>query len=80
MHLSVEEAAKRGEFGKERYEKREFQERVLKEFEQLREPGWHWLDARKSIDALHTDIVGIAEAAVAAAASRPLLPLWAPAS
>ena len=40
FELSTEAANKRGEFGQERYEKKQFQERVLKNYEQLRDSSW----------------------------------------
>ena len=76
LHLSVDEAAKRGDYGAERYEKRDFQEKVQKEFDRLREPSWHVIDARQTVAELHDAIAKLALATVAASADKPLRPLW----
>lgn len=40
LDLSVEDAAKRGEYGKERYEKRAFQQKVRDNYHGLIEDNW----------------------------------------
>ena len=40
LTLSPEEAAKRGNFGDERYEQTEFQQKVSENFEKLRDSIW----------------------------------------
>jgi dTMP kinase len=40
MDLSVDEAAKRGQYGQERYEKLEFQRAVCEKFKELRGDRW----------------------------------------
>lgn len=56
LHLSAEAAAKRGGFGGERYERPAFQERVLQQFESMRQPDWKWVDADKSIDEIQEEL------------------------
>jgi len=56
----VEEAAQRGEFGAERYEKIEFQKDVQQVFKSLQTPEWVVLDARLSIEELEEKIKDVA--------------------
>lgn len=89
LDLSVEEAAKRGNYGEERYEKEEFQKVVRQQFSFLQEadgkkcqsdltstPVWHVLDAGRSIEDIHQEIIKIAESAVAGVKSKPIGKLW----
>ncbi|KAF9916378.1 hypothetical protein BX616_003929 [Lobosporangium transversale] len=57
LDLPSSDAEKRGGFGEERYEKREFQERVRDVFLQLRSKEWVMIDARKSVEAMHYEIL-----------------------
>ncbi|CAG8482334.1 13347_t:CDS:2 [Funneliformis caledonium] len=64
MDLSTEESEKRGGFGEERYEKKDFQEIVRKTFALLKEKDdddslWKVLDAKQSVERLHEQIVEI---------------------
>ncbi|CAI2174268.1 12415_t:CDS:2 [Funneliformis geosporum] len=64
MDLSIEESEKRGGFGEERYEKKNFQEKVCKSFSQLKQKDdddslWKFLDAKQSVERLHEQIVKI---------------------
>ncbi|CAG8731907.1 15838_t:CDS:2 [Acaulospora morrowiae] len=56
MDMKAEEAAKRGGFGEELYEKKEFQEKVRDVFMLLKERTWETLDARKSVTELYEHI------------------------
>jgi len=47
LDISIDDACKRGDFGTERYEKKEFQESVKRKFDLLREKDWIILDARR---------------------------------
>jgi dTMP kinase len=78
LHLSVDDAAQRGDYGAERYERRDFQAKVQAEFARLREPAWHWLDARPSVAEVHAQVLRVALDAIATAAHAPLLPLSTP--
>jgi len=40
--MNVEEALNRGDFGKERYEKKDFQDKVKKVFDTLKEERGNW--------------------------------------
>lgn len=52
LDLSVEEASKRGNFGQERYEMKEIQERVYNQFKKLQDPDWKIIDATLNLDDL----------------------------
>ena len=72
LDLSVEDAANRGAFGSERYEKEEMQRRVRENFYTLMEDPadsranyqWHLIDARGSIDEVSSRINDVAETIV----------------
>ncbi|XP_069327855.1 thymidylate kinase isoform X4 [Eulemur rufifrons] len=77
--LRLADAARRGEFGQERYEDRAFQERALHCFQQLmgdETVNWKIVDASKSIEDVHEEILALSEDAIRAAAQRPLGELW----
>ncbi|XP_004868555.1 thymidylate kinase isoform X2 [Heterocephalus glaber] len=77
--LQLADASTRGEFGRERYEEKTFQERVLGSFQQLMRDStlnWKVVDASKSIEAVHEEICSLSEAAILGAARRPLGELW----
>lgn len=83
LDIPVEEAAARGQFGEERYEKVEFQKSVRESFMRLHAADittasipWHILDARKSIDELHAEIMTIAHSTITAAEKREIGKLW----
>ncbi|KAJ8309764.1 hypothetical protein KUTeg_011629 [Tegillarca granosa] len=76
LTLSPEAAEKRGTFGKERYEKKEFQQKVSENFEKLKEDNWKVIDADKSVDDLHTELCDIVCEVIDAAQDKPLEQLW----
>ncbi|KPP77373.1 thymidylate kinase-like [Scleropages formosus] len=79
LQLSPAEAARRGKFGDERYERTDFQKTVLQRFEQLmKDPSVNWqvIDAARSIDELHQEILRHSEAAIEQAANQPVAELW----
>ncbi|KAF9194714.1 hypothetical protein BGZ51_007941 [Haplosporangium sp. Z 767] len=57
LDLPTSEAEKRGGFGDERYEKRELQENVREVFLKLKDKEWVMIDAKKSILAMHYEIL-----------------------
>merc|ERR1711865_1058099 len=71
MDMPIEEAAKRGEFGAERYEKLEFQKTVQQQFYDLRQDDWQVLDAQQSMDELEATIQTLASETIAACAEQP---------
>jgi len=76
LELSVEEAAKRGDYGKERYEKLDFQAKVYEQFLKLREPNWHVIDARHSVEEMQQQLKAIALSTVTGIGSRSIGALW----
>lgn len=71
----------RGAYGEERYEKVEFQRKVREQFMKLRAESensvkWYVLDASKSKEELHSEILAIALKTIEAAQWSPLNKLW----
>ena len=56
LQLSPEDAQKRGDYGNERYEKVEFQQKVLKNFMQLKDPSWVVIDAANEMEIIQNQI------------------------
>ncbi|CAO3611274.1 unnamed protein product [Cunninghamella blakesleeana] len=76
LDLSMEEAEKRGGFGEERYEKRELQLRVRDEFNQLMDDSWKIIDASKSVEEVHQDMLNTCKS-IQTSDLKPLeLNLW----
>ncbi|KAK3824700.1 MAG: thymidylate kinase-domain-containing protein [Benniella sp.] len=61
LDLPTSEAEKRGGFGAERYEKRELQEKVREVFLQLKGKEWVIIDAQKSAETMHDEILSQTE-------------------
>ncbi|XP_062987593.1 thymidylate kinase [Elgaria multicarinata webbii] len=79
LQLSTSEAAKRGDFGNERYENSPFQEKVLQCFYHLMKDktlNWKMIDASKNIEDLHNEIKSFAEEAMQEAEHTPIGELW----
>ena len=79
LELSAEEAEKRAVYGKERYEKVAFQQEVEKQFKLLRgtsEEGWQILDASRTVDSLHSQILTESLQVSKAVADLPIAQLW----
>ncbi len=83
LDIPVEEAAQRGAFGEERYERIDFQKKVRDQFLQLKSEDevakivpWHVLDARKSIEDLQREIQVIADKVIEDAAQQDIKKLW----
>ncbi|XP_045875746.1 thymidylate kinase isoform X2 [Meles meles] len=77
--LQLAEAAARGEFGRERYENGNFQERALRCFHQLMADetlNWKMVDASKSIEDVHKEIHALSVDTIQAVTQRPLGELW----
>ncbi|XP_064239517.1 thymidylate kinase isoform X3 [Aotus nancymaae] len=79
LQLQLADAARRSAFGHERYENGAFQERALQCFHQLMRDttvNWKMVDASKSIEAVHEDILVLSEDAIRTATEKPLGELW----
>lgn len=76
LTLNPEDAAKRGDFGGERYEDTDFQTKVEKNFQQLREPSWRVMDASRSIPQIESDLLSLALEVIEKSGTTPLASLW----
>lgn len=76
LKLSAEAAEQREEFGRERYERPEFQEEVNRQFEQLRDEKWQVLDASLDIESLHEMIIKATKTVMKKEAKSPIKKLW----
>jgi len=78
LYLTVpaEVAEQRGDYGSERYEKKEFQQVVAKKFEQLMDETWVKVNANKTVEELSNEIFEEALKVVENAQSGILKKLW----
>ena len=81
LDLAVEDAAVRGNYGEERYEKVDFQIKVREKFMVLKDQDfgkipWYSLDARKDVETLHRDIKEIADLTIKHAELKPISRLF----
>jgi dTMP kinase len=85
LDMPVEAAAKRGNFGEERYEKIDFQLKVREKFMQLKQENdasgasavpWHTVDADQTIESIRDQIRDIADRTVEEVKLRPIRRLW----
>mmetsp|Transcript_7169 Transcript_7169/g.14371 ORF Transcript_7169/g.14371 Transcript_7169/m.14371 type:complete len:214 (+) Transcript_7169:111-752(+) len=76
LKLAIEDAMQRGQFGEERYEKQDFQNKVLDNFMQMRTDDWRIIDAKRPIDAIAEEIEALALEIIESCAEKPLNTLW----
>lgn len=76
LDISINDAQQRGSFGKERYEKVEFQEKVADIYKQLRSDDWKVVDATKDVNEIHADIRNTVLDLEELFAKTPLKGLW----
>lgn len=79
LELPAEEAKTRAVYGEERYEKVSFQEEVEKQYKMLMKSSgdeWRTLDASRSIDTLHKQILTESLEVADAIADLPISTLW----
>ncbi|CAG5136845.1 unnamed protein product [Candidula unifasciata] len=75
--VSPEKAAERGQFGTERYEKLDFQQKVNNMFLYLKDPSyWQTVSGEGSIDVVHAEIYKLATQTIKESEHLPLLKLW----
>ncbi|XP_029356270.1 thymidylate kinase isoform X3 [Echeneis naucrates] len=77
--LSPAQAALRGQFGEERYETSNFQRKVQQKFEQLIQDSsvnWKVIDASRSVEGVHNDIVNLSINTINTAQNQELGELW----
>eukprot|EP01041_Mallomonas_annulata_P005215 gene5215-10435_t len=81
LDMPVEEAAKRGHYGEERYEKVELQLKVRENFMKMKDSDatklpWYTLDASRSIEELHEEIKLIATNTIRDIRHKEISRLW----
>ncbi|XP_020844676.1 thymidylate kinase isoform X1 [Phascolarctos cinereus] len=79
LQLSSLEAAKRGDFGTERYENNAFQEKALQCFHHLMQDdslNWKTIDASQGIEDLHKEIYSLSEKTIQMAQDTAVGELW----
>eukprot|EP01104_Vermistella_antarctica_P004811 TRINITY_DN1522_c1_g1_i1.p1 TRINITY_DN1522_c1_g1~~TRINITY_DN1522_c1_g1_i1.p1 ORF type:complete len:240 (-),score=40.96 TRINITY_DN1522_c1_g1_i1:800-1519(-) len=77
LDIKPKDAAMRGEYGGERYERVDFQEKVSSGFDWLREPWWRIISAQQTQEALHTEIAAHADRLIAEMREdAPVKRLW----
>ena len=60
LELSLDEAARRGGFGEERYETTEIQRAVKQSFDDMKEGWWNIIDANRDMDVIQSEVLDIA--------------------
>jgi len=76
LELDAAVAASRGQFGEERYETPEIQERVRNIYNQLKNNSWKVVDANKSVDDLQQELVTISENIIRGIGNSHIKSLW----
>ncbi len=76
MDLDPSLAAKRGNYGEERYEKEEFQHKVYKKYLEIKDASWVMLDATKTKEELEEKVLELALEKIEKAKSSTLGQLW----
>ena len=76
LKLSPEAAQQREIYGQERYEKVDFQKKVEIQFEALKGPEWHELDASRDVESLHAEICNITDSVIEKRKNSPRGQLW----
>ncbi len=56
LDLPVDVAQARGGFGEERYETVELQKMVAQQFRELSDGSWHIVDARQTVEDIHSQV------------------------
>lgn len=74
--MDPREAAKRGNYGEERYEKVDFQLKVQESFHKIIGKTWMHIDASQAIDKIQNDIQAEADRVIEAAKEQPVQTLW----
>lgn len=76
LDVSSDEAQKRGGFGDERYEKREFQSRVRGNYDKLMDETWQKVDTDgKTLDEVYDEVFELIQKCIETQ-KKPLTQLW----
>ena len=77
LDVSDEEATKRGGFGQELYEKREFQNKVRSNYDKLKDETWKTINTNhKEMDHVYEEISNIILKSIDSHKNEPLQVLW----
>ncbi|TRY63989.1 hypothetical protein TCAL_02077 [Tigriopus californicus] len=78
LDVSPDEAQKRGGFGRERYEKLEFQARVRQNYDHLMDDTWQIIQTdHKTMDQVYAEVMAVVERTMQSQINqKPLTPLW----
>jgi dTMP kinase len=78
LDLSLDEQSKRAGWGKERFERTEFQEHVARAYNAMRADNWRWVDASQDVQDVTTDVLQIVRDVLARVRTfnKPIGKLW----
>ncbi|CAL8090669.1 unnamed protein product [Orchesella dallaii] len=77
LNLTKEAASKRDDFGRERYEKTEFQEKVKSIFMKIQDPAyWKVIDADRSKEEVQKELFQLSLETIEKSKNKPILKLW----
>ncbi|XP_071542905.1 thymidylate kinase isoform X2 [Panulirus ornatus] len=76
LDISPEEAQRRGQFGEERYEKKEFQKRVYANFKLLMDDTWEIINGHKTVNELQEIIQTRTTHTIAEVKDQKIDKLW----
>jgi dTMP kinase len=82
LNVDTEEAAKRSNYGEERYEKREIQKKVLEQFGRLIEEDqttsqrFTKVDGAQTIENVHSNVLQLVDRAMTACKNKGVSRLW----
>ena len=76
LDINETEVKTRGDYGKELYEREEFQKLVKEKYFNLREGNWTIVDANDSIEGLHKKITGLMDGFLKEKKGDTIKKLW----
>lgn len=77
LTLPPEVARERGDYGKERYERADFQTQVEKQFaEMMEEESWRTINASRTVDSIHKEVLETALKVIEEQSHKVINPLW----
>ena len=76
LDLPAEVAREREEYGSERYETAEFQALVKKQFTSMMEQSWKIVNASRTIESIHKEVLEAALEIIDQQADKPIKLLW----
>eukprot|EP00033_Pygsuia_biforma_P001361 GCRY01001542.1.p1 GENE.GCRY01001542.1~~GCRY01001542.1.p1 ORF type:complete len:209 (+),score=34.32 GCRY01001542.1:179-805(+) len=75
MKMKVKDAVTRGDFGDERYERTDFQQKIYEVYGKLRDERWVDVDAVGSVETVADRVLALAETIISTAPAEPLASL-----